>query len=118
MPLKIKSELKLQIEKVQEIHRQDIINGYGTVELPYQLDKKFPNTKYEIKWQYISPMNKVSQDLRSTVIRRHHILDKTFSRNIRNAAKGCSIYKKVSAHIFRHSYATHLLQNGINIRSI
>ena len=118
LPLKIKDELKLQIQKVHEIHKQDIINGYGTVELPYQLDEKFPNAKYEIKWQYIFSMNKVSQDPRSKIVRRHHILDKTFSRNISNAVKKCNIYKKVSAHIFRHSYATHLLQNSTDIRSI
>ena len=75
LPLKIKDELKLQIQKVHEIHKQDIINGYGTVELPYQLDEKFPNAKYEIKWQYIFSLNKVSQDPRSKIVRKHHILD-------------------------------------------
>ena len=91
---------------------------YICVELPYQLDKKFPKAKFETKWQYLFPMSKVSKDPRNKIIRRHHILDKTFSRNIRNVVLKLNIYKKVSAHIFRHSYATHLLQNGTDIRSI
>ena len=111
LPLKIKNELQIQIERVREIHKQDLENGYGTVQLPYQLEKKFPNAKYETKWQYIFPMNKVSKDPRSELIRRHHILEVTFSRNIKKAVNISNIDKRVTSHIFRHSYATHLLQN-------
>lgn len=118
LPLSIKDELKGQVKKVEEIHFQDLKDGFGSVQLPHQLDKKYPKAKYETKWQYLFIMSKVSKDPRSEVVRRHHILDKTFSRNIQNATRKCNIHKRVTAHIFRHSYATHLLQNGTDIRSI
>ncbi len=118
LPLKIKEELKIQVQKVKELHQKDLKDGYGSVYIPYALERKFPKAKYETKWQYIFPMDKISTDPRSGEQRRHHILDVTLSRNIKNAVTKSNIDKRVTAHIFRHSYATHLLQNGTDIRSI
>ena len=118
LPQTLKQRLKAQVEYVENLHAKDIEDGYGTVYLPYALERKYPNAKYETKWQFLFPMRKVAKDPRSDLIRRHHIHEKTLGRNIRQAAQRAGIHKRVTSHIFRHSYATHLLQNGVDLRSI
>ncbi len=118
LPQKIKERLKVQVGIVEELHKKDVADGYGTVYLAYALERKYPKAKFETKWQYLFPMKKVSKDPRSEIIRRHHIHEKTLGRNIKQASQKAGIHKRVTSHIFRHSYATHLLQNGIDLRSI
>ena len=118
LPLKLKERLILQIENVEKTHKQDLVDGYGSVFMPFSFEKKFPNAKFELKWQFIFPMTKVSKDPRGDIIRRHHIHPKTLGRNIKVAAQKANLNKRVTSHIFRHSYATHLLQAGIDLRSI
>ena len=118
LPQKIRQRLQMQVQSVEELHQKDLADGFGSVYLPQALERKFPNAHKETKWQFLFPMKSVSSDPRTGIRRRHHILEKTFGRNIREAAEKANIHKRVTSHIFRHSYATHLLQNGVDIRSI
>jgi integrase len=112
------TNLKIQVQKVKEIHNKDLEDGFGSVYIPHALERKFKNIEYDTKWQYVFPMDKISIDPRSGKKRRHYILDVTLGRNIKSAVQKCNIDKRVTSHIFRHSYATHLLQSGTDIRSI
>ena len=118
LPHKLRDELQVQVQKIQEIHEKDVSDGFGTVYMPFAYDKKYPKAKFETKWQYLFPMKNISKDPRSETKRRHHIHPQTLGRNIKVAAQKVNLNKRVTSHIFRHSYATHLLQAGIDLRSI
>jgi len=106
------------LEKVEMIHEKDLAKGYGTVYLPYALVRKYPNAEREWNWQFVFPGRGLSIDPRSEVIRRHHVDPSAINKAIKKVVRQTNITKKVSAHTFRHSFATHLLQRGTDIRTI
>lgn len=114
----LENHLKRILAKRKELHDKDLEAGVGSVYLPHALSKKYPRAAYEFRWQYFFPSTVISTDPRSGIRRRHHLHKETLQRSIREAAEKAGVAKHVTTHTFRHSFATHLLENKYDIRTV
>jgi len=110
--------LQLHVENVKLRHESALRNGYAGVELPFALERKYPNAYLEWGWQYVFPAERPSRDPRSGAWRRHHIYPDSVQRHVKAAVKAAGIVKPASCHTFRHCFATHLLERGYDIRTV